>query len=73
MRTNIVIDEKLVRRAMKLAGVPTKRQAVEVALRHYVGTRDYSAVLALYRTGGVSPEYDPKAADPGPRRAKRAR
>ncbi|MBI2225842.1 MAG: type II toxin-antitoxin system VapB family antitoxin [Betaproteobacteria bacterium] len=33
MRTNIVLDEKLVREAMKLANVRTKREAVNVALR----------------------------------------
>jgi Arc/MetJ family transcription regulator len=33
MRTNIVIDEKLIAEAMKLSGAPTKRQAVEESLR----------------------------------------
>ncbi len=33
MRTNIVIDEKLMRKAMRLTGLPTKRAVVEAALR----------------------------------------
>ena len=33
MRTNIVIDEKLISEAMKLSGAPTKRQVVEDGLR----------------------------------------
>ena len=33
MRTNIVIDEKLISEAMRLSGAPTKRQVVEDGLR----------------------------------------
>lgn len=33
MRTNIEIDDSLLRRAMKVTGAPTKRAAVEAALR----------------------------------------
>lgn len=36
VRTNIVLDEKLVKEAMKLANVRTKREAVDVALRRFV-------------------------------------
>ncbi len=36
-RTNIDIDDELVTRAMRLHGLPTKRQAVDVALRNLVG------------------------------------
>jgi Arc/MetJ family transcription regulator len=63
-RTNIVLDSKLVGRVKRLAGVRTTREAVHVALDHYVRSRDYSAVLALRGTGGVAPGYNPKAANP---------
>jgi Arc/MetJ family transcription regulator len=33
MRTNIVIDDKLIGKAMKLAGTKTKRETVEEGLR----------------------------------------
>jgi Arc/MetJ family transcription regulator len=33
MRTNIVIDDKLISEAMRLSGAPTKRQVVEDGLR----------------------------------------
>ncbi len=33
MRTNIVIDDKLISEAMKLSGAPSKRQVVEDGLR----------------------------------------
>ena len=44
MRTNIVLDDKLVSRAMKLAGAKTKREAVHVALREFV-RRDRKSVV----------------------------
>lgn len=63
-RTNIVVDSKLVDRVKRLAKVKTTRDAVHVALEHYVRSRDYSRVLALRGTGGVTAGYDPKTASP---------
>ncbi len=63
-RTNIVVDSKLVDRVKRLAKVNTTRDAVHVALEHYVRSRDYSRVLALRGTGGVTTGYDPKAVNP---------
>lgn len=62
-RTNIVLDDQLVRSAMEKAAVRTKREAVEAALRAFVREPDYGAVLALRGSGGVADDYDPKAAD----------
>jgi Arc/MetJ family transcription regulator len=64
-RTNIVLDSKLVAQVKRLAKVKTTRDAVHVALEHYVRSRDYSAVSALRGTGGVAEAYDPKATIPG--------
>lgn len=61
-RTNIVLDDKLVAKAMKLAGVKTKKAAVEAALRAYVRKPDYSGLLALAGTGVIADDYDPKPA-----------
>jgi Arc/MetJ family transcription regulator len=63
-RTNIVLDSKLVGRVKRLAGAKTTREAVHVALEHYVRSRDYSQVLALHGSGGVTEGYDPKAVTP---------
>jgi Arc/MetJ family transcription regulator len=63
-RTNIVLDPKLVERVKRLANVKTTRDAVHIALEHYVRSRDYSRILALRGTGGVAEGYDPKAASP---------
>ena len=62
MRTNIVLDEKLVKEAMKLANVKTKREAVEVALRHFVHRGKQKRLLELRADGGVRKGYDYKIA-----------
>ena len=36
MRTNIVIDDELMKDALALSGLKTKREVVEIALRRYV-------------------------------------
>ena len=60
MRTNIVLDDKLVREAMKLANVRTKREAVNVALRRFVQSGRQKRLLDLHGTGGVRSNYDYK-------------
>jgi Arc/MetJ family transcription regulator len=39
MRTNIEIDDKLMREAMKATGAPTKRAAIDKALRKLVALK----------------------------------
>ncbi|MDD5308096.1 MAG: type II toxin-antitoxin system VapB family antitoxin [Deltaproteobacteria bacterium] len=47
-RTNIVLDEDLLRRAMKVTGARTKRQVVDIALRSLVSQAEvYAALLGL--------------------------
>ena len=65
MRTNIVLDDKLVQEAMKLANVKTKREAVDVALRRFVQSGRQRRLLALKGTGGIHPAYDYKRARSG--------
>ena len=60
-RTNIVLDDELVAKAMARAGVKTKKAAVEAALRAFVRKPDYSDLLALAGTGVIADGYDPKA------------
>ena len=62
MRTNIVLDGKLVKEAMKLANVPTMREAVDLALRRFVQSGRQKKALELYGTGGVRKDYDYKRA-----------
>lgn len=60
MRTNIVLDDRLVEQAMRLAKVKTKREAVDIALQRFVQSGQQKRLLELFGTGGVRPDYDYK-------------
>ncbi len=47
MRTNIVLDDKLVERAQKLTGIKTKREVVQEALRTLVLLREQTGIRSL--------------------------
>jgi len=65
MRTNIVLDDRLIREVMKLAKVKTKREAVDVALRRFVQIGRQRRLLSLKGTGGLRAGYDYKGARGG--------
>lgn len=44
MRTNIVIDDKLMRDALRATGLKTKREAVELGLRTLVRLRKQAEI-----------------------------
>jgi Arc/MetJ family transcription regulator len=48
MRTNIDIDDDLMREAMEVLGTSTKKETVEAALVRVVRRRRQAAVLDLY-------------------------
>jgi len=50
-RTNVVIDDELIERAMRLYGLRTKREAVDLALRRLVGEYTQRDMLDLEGTG----------------------
>lgn len=56
MRTNIVIDDDLMDEAMAAAGVSTKRETVETALKEFV--RIHRQKEALERLRGSCPDWD---------------
>lgn len=47
MRTNIVLDDKLVERAQKITGIKTKRGVVHEALRTLILVREQAGVRSL--------------------------
>ena len=47
MRTNIVIDDRLMDAAMKMAGLKTKRAAVEAGLRLLIQVKSQSRMRRL--------------------------
>lgn len=58
MRTNIVLDDQLVADAMKLSGVKTKREVVELALRRLVTSAKQKDILDLVGQEMIAPDYD---------------
>ncbi len=49
MRTNIVIDDRLMKQAMRACGAATKREAVETALRLLVGLKRQERLIRSAR------------------------
>lgn len=47
MRTNIEIDDDVMREAQRLTGVPTKRETVDLALRELVARHRRLGILEL--------------------------
>lgn len=47
MRTNIMLDDKLVERAQKLTGIKTKREVVQEALRTLILLREQAGTRNL--------------------------
>lgn len=47
MRTNIVIDDKLMRETLRVTGLKTKREAVEVALQTLLRLNKQAAIRRL--------------------------
>ena len=67
MRTNIEIDDELLSRAMKAAGLPTKRAAVEQGLRLLVRMRGQLEALAELKGLGWEGDLDQRREGRRPR------
>ncbi len=61
MRTNIVLDERIVKEAMLLTGARTKREVVNLALRELVARRKQADILSLAGEKLIAPDYDVRA------------
>jgi Arc/MetJ family transcription regulator len=48
MRTNIDIDDRLIKKALQVTGLPTKRAAVEAGLKLLIHMREQAGVRALF-------------------------
>ena len=61
MRTNIVLDDKLVEKAMKLANIRTKKELVNKALEEYVKMLQKKNLLDLKGKIKFEDGYDYKS------------
>ena len=48
MRTNIEIDNKLIREAKKISKANTKKEVVDIALRNYIKSKQQQKILDLF-------------------------
>lgn len=61
MRTNIEIDDDLMREAQEAAGTHTKKETVELALRYLVRMKAQERIRDLRGTVEFWPDYDYKS------------
>ncbi len=50
-RTNVVVDDELIARVMRLYGLRTKREAIDFALRKVAGPSPHERALKLQGSG----------------------
>jgi len=60
MATNLAIDDKLLREAVRLGRQRTKKATVNEALREYIDRRKRLKALKLFGTIDFHPRYDYK-------------
>lgn len=61
MRTNIVLNDELVREATALTGITTKRELVEIALRELIRVKRKKNMFDLTGQIDFADDYDYKA------------
>ena len=61
MATNVQLDPKLMREALRVGKHRTKREAIETALREYVQRSKQLGIVKLFGTIDYDPSYDYKA------------
>ncbi len=61
MRTNIVLNDTLVKEALQYADVRTKKDLIDLALREFVRQRKRADIRELRGKGLIDPTYDHRA------------
>lgn len=73
MRTNIVIDDQLMNDALKVTGLTTKREVVELGLETLIKLKQQEKIKAFKGKLKWSANLDSMRSDATPRYAKRSR
>lgn len=60
MATNLAIDEELLRAALEVSGLKTKKDTVNLALKEFVNGRKQREILDLFGKMNPDPDYDYK-------------
>ncbi len=60
MATNLAIDQELLREALKISGMKTKNDTVNLALKEFVNRRKQLEILDIFGKMDPDPDYDYK-------------
>lgn len=60
MATNLAIDQELLNRALKVGGLKTKKDTVNLALREFINHRKQIEIINLFGKMDPDPDYDYK-------------
>jgi Arc/MetJ family transcription regulator len=62
MPTNLAIDDELLRLALEVGGLPSKRATVDEALREFIARRERERALELFGTIEFAEGFNPRRA-----------
>jgi Arc/MetJ family transcription regulator len=60
MATNLAIDQELLREAVAVSGLRTKKDTVNLALKEFINRRRQMEILNLFGKMDPDPDYDYK-------------
>jgi len=60
MATNLAIDDKLLREALEISGLKTKKDTVNLALKEFVDRHKQLEILSIFGKMDPDPDYDYK-------------
>ena len=60
MPTNLAIDDQLLKEALMVSGLKTKKDTVNIALKEFVSRRKQQEILDLFGRLDPDPDYDYK-------------
>lgn len=60
MATNLAIDDDLLRQALQVGGMKTKKDTVNLALKEFVDRRKQLDILNIFGKMDPDPDYDYK-------------
>jgi len=60
MATNLAIDDKLLREALEISGLKTKKDTVNLALKEFVDRRKQLEIINIFGKLDPDPDYDYK-------------
>ncbi len=61
MATNLDLDSRLIERAVRVSGAPSKKAAVTAALQEFIARREQGRLLELFGKLEWDPSYDYKS------------